>query len=72
MGYRGRVGIFEILRVGEHLHDLIVRRESARAIRKVGLEHGMQTLGQSGWKQVRAGLTSLEEIVRVVSMSEGK
>ena len=72
MGYRGRVGIFEILRVGEHLHDLIVRRESARAIRKVGLDHGMQTLGQSGWKQVRAGLTSLEEIVRVVSMSEGK
>ena len=72
MGYRGRVGIFEILRIGEHLHDLIVRRESARAIRKVGLEHGMQTLGQSGWKQVRAGLTSLEEIVRVVSMSEGK
>jgi len=72
MGYRGRVGIYEILRIGEHLHDLIVRRESARAIRKVGLEHGMQTLGQSGWKQVRAGLTSLEEIVRVVSMSEGK
>ncbi|HEX9784025.1 MAG TPA: ATPase, T2SS/T4P/T4SS family [Opitutaceae bacterium] len=71
LGYRGRVGVFEILRVGEHLHDLIVRRDSARAIRKVALEHGMQTLGQSGWKQVRAGLTSLEEIVRVVSMREG-
>jgi type II secretory ATPase GspE/PulE/Tfp pilus assembly ATPase PilB-like protein len=71
LGYRGRVGIFEILRVGEHLHDLIVRRESARAIRKVALDHGMQTLGQSGWRQVRAGLTSLEEIVRVVSMREG-
>jgi general secretion pathway protein E len=71
LGYRGRVGIFEILRVGEHLHDLIVRRESARAIRKVALEHGMRTLGQSGWGQVRVGLTTLEEIVRVCSMEEG-
>ncbi len=71
LGYRGRVGVFEILRVGEHLHDLIVRRESARAIRKVALEHGMLTLGQSGWKQVRAGATSLEEVVRVLSMNEG-
>jgi general secretion pathway protein E len=71
LGYRGRVGVFEILRMGEHLHDLIVRRESARAIRRVAIDHGMLTLGQSGWKQVRAGLTSLEEIVRVVSMREG-
>ncbi|RME67343.1 MAG: type II/IV secretion system protein [Verrucomicrobia bacterium] len=69
-GYRGRIGIFEILRVGEHLHDLIVRRESSRVIRKVAIEHGMQTLGQSGWKQVRKGLTSLEEVVRTVSMAE--
>jgi hypothetical protein len=30
----------------------------------------MQTLGQSGWKQIRAGLTSLEEIVRVVSVTD--
>jgi general secretion pathway protein E len=71
LGYRGRVGIFETLRVGEHLHDLIVRRESARAIRRVAIEHGMQTLAHSGWKQVRAGLTSLEEVVRECSMQEG-
>ncbi len=70
LGYRGRVGIFEILRVGEHLHDLIVRRESSRAIRKIAIDHGMRTLGQSGWGQVRAGLTTLEEIVRVCSMDE--
>jgi type II secretory ATPase GspE/PulE/Tfp pilus assembly ATPase PilB-like protein len=70
LGYRGRVGVFEILRVSEHLHDLIVKRESARAIRRVALQHGMQTLGQSGWKQIRANLTSLEEIVRVVSVTD--
>ena len=70
LGYRGRVGVFEILRVSEHLHDLIVKRESARAIRRVALKHGMQTLGQSGWKQIRGNLTSLEEIVRVVSVTD--
>lgn len=70
LGYRGRVGVFEILRVSEHLHDLIVKRESARAIRRVALQHGMQTLGQSGWKQIRGNLTSLEEIVRVVSVAD--
>jgi len=71
LGYRGRLGLFEILRVDEHYHDLIVRRESARAIRKLGLEQGMRTLEQSGWMQVKRGLTSLEEVIRVVSMSQG-
>jgi general secretion pathway protein E len=71
LGYRGRLGLFEILRVDEHYHDLIVRRESARAIRKLGLEQGMRTLEQSGWTQVKRGLTSLEEVIRVVSMSQG-
>jgi type II secretory ATPase GspE/PulE/Tfp pilus assembly ATPase PilB-like protein len=72
LGYRGRVGIFEILRVGEHLHDLIVGRDSARAIRRLAMEHGMRSLGQSGWQQVKAGHTSLEEVVRECSMQEGK
>ncbi|TVR50729.1 MAG: type II/IV secretion system protein [Puniceicoccaceae bacterium] len=70
LGYRGRVGLFEILRVDETFHELIVKRESARAIRKLGLEHGMQTLERSGWSQIRAGLTSLEEVVRIVSMND--
>ncbi|MBL4575071.1 MAG: type II/IV secretion system protein [Opitutaceae bacterium] len=71
LGYRGRLGLFEILRVDESFHDLIVNKESARAIRKLGLEKGMRTLEQSGWMQVKKGLTSLEEVVRVVSMAQG-
>jgi type II secretory ATPase GspE/PulE/Tfp pilus assembly ATPase PilB-like protein len=71
LGYRGRLGLFEILRVDEHYHDLIVGRESARAIRKLGLEQGMRTLEGSGWMQVKRGLTSLEEVIRVVSMDQG-
>lgn len=72
LGYRGRVGVFEILRVDEKLHDLIVQRDSARAIRKVAVDAGMITLEHAGWKQVLAGHTTLEEIVRVLSMAEGK
>ncbi len=72
LGYRGRVGVFEILRVDERLHDLIVKRESARQMRKVAVDGGMASLEMAGWKQVRAGLTTLEEIVRVLSMAEGK
>ncbi len=72
LGYKGRVGVFEILRVEDRLHDLIVQRESARLIRKTAVEAGMATLELAGWKQVRAGLTTLDEIVRVLSMAEGK
>ena len=72
LGYKGRVGVFEILRVEDRLHDLIVQRESARQIRKVAVEGGMAPLELAGWKQVRAGFTTLEEIVRVLSMAEGK
>ncbi len=72
LGYKGRVGVFEVLRVEDRLHDLIVQRESARLIRKTAVEGGMATLELAGWKQVRAGLTTLEEIVRVLSMAEGK
>ena len=70
LGYRGRVGLFEILRLDERYHDLIVRRESAREIRKLGLQAGMRTLEQSGWIQMKAGLTSGEEVIRVLSMAE--
>ena len=71
-GYKGRVGVFEILRVEDRFHDLIVKRESARQIRTEAVGGGMIPLELAGWKQVRAGLTSLEEIVRVLSMAEGK
>lgn len=72
LGYRGRVGLFEILRLDERYHDLIVRRESAREIRKLGLQSGMRTLEQSGWIQIKARLTSAEEVIRVVSMTDTK
>ena len=69
-GFRGRVGLFEILRPTDELRDLIVKREPTRALIQCARSQGMRTLGQSGWLQVRAGLTTLEEVLQVINISE--
>jgi general secretion pathway protein E len=69
-GFRGRVGLFEILEPAPELHDLVIRRESTRTLAKCAREHGMRTLQQSGWQKVRAGLTTLDEVLRVITVSD--
>jgi len=69
LGYRGRVGIFEILRVDDSIHEFIVQKRSAREIRTEALQYGMTTLQMSGWEQLALGRTSLNEIMRY-SMGE--
>jgi type II secretory ATPase GspE/PulE/Tfp pilus assembly ATPase PilB-like protein len=69
-GYRGRIGIFEILRPNDELHDLILKRESARVLSKCARDHGMLTLQHSGWAKVKAGFTTQEELLRVISATE--
>jgi len=64
LGYRGRVGIFELMRMSDALHGLIIKSASAPEIREVALAEGMSTLQSSGWSQVKRGLTSLDEVVR--------
>lgn len=64
LGYRGRVGLFEMLRVDDSIHDLIVQKRSAREIRIRALQHGMTTLQSSGWNQLALGRTSLNEVMR--------
>ncbi len=71
IGYKGRIGIYEILRVTEKMHEPIVKREAAPVIRDIGLKAGMVTLGQSGWNLVLKNLTTLEEVVRTISVKEG-
>ena len=67
-GFRGRIGLFEILRPDEALHELVIRREPTRALAKCAREHGMRTLQQSGWTRVKAGQTTLEEVLRVITV----
>jgi general secretion pathway protein E len=66
-GYRGRIGLFEIFRLNEDMHTLVLKRESTRTLALSAREHGMRTLGQSGWEKVKAGHTTLEEVLRVIT-----
>jgi type II secretory ATPase GspE/PulE/Tfp pilus assembly ATPase PilB-like protein len=67
-GFRGRIGLFEILQP-KPLHDLIIRRESSKALGALARQHGMRTLQQSGWERVKSGHTSLQELLRTISTS---
>ncbi len=67
-GFRGRIGLFEILQP-KPLHDLIIRRESSKALGLLARQHGMRTLQQSGWERVKSGHTSLQELLRTISTS---
>jgi type II secretory ATPase GspE/PulE/Tfp pilus assembly ATPase PilB-like protein len=69
-GYRGRIGLFEIFRLNDDLHELVLKRESTRTLADCARKHGMRTLGQSGWEKVKAGHTTLEEVLRVISASD--
>ena len=69
-GYRGRIGLFEIFRLNDEMHGLVLQRASTRTLADNARQHGMRTLGQSGWAKVKAGHTTLEEVLRVITVSE--
>jgi general secretion pathway protein E len=64
-GYRGRTGIFELLVVTEEIKQQLLKAPNDGALRALGEEHGMVTLRQDGWRKVQAGLTTVEEVLRV-------
>jgi type IV pilus assembly protein PilB len=66
-GYRGRFAVHEVMPVTEEIERLIVEREHSEDIKKMAVAQGMLTLRQAGLTQVRAGYTSIEEILRVVA-----
>ncbi|TAL22572.1 MAG: type II secretion system protein GspE [Frankiales bacterium] len=65
-GYKGRLALHEVMAVSEEIEKLAVEHASALAIGKVALEQGMITLRDDGLAKVKAGHTSMEEILRVV------
>jgi type IV pilus assembly protein PilB len=65
-GYRGRIGLYEVMLRSEEIERLTVERASADAIRTVAIQQGMTTLREDGLAKVRAGITSIEEVARVV------
>ncbi|HKB23661.1 MAG TPA: type II secretion system ATPase GspE [Methylomirabilota bacterium] len=64
-GYRGRTGIYELFPITEDARSLILRRAPSRDIRRQAVEHGMVTLRLDGWRKACAGVTTVEEILRV-------
>jgi type II secretory ATPase GspE/PulE/Tfp pilus assembly ATPase PilB-like protein len=64
-GYHGRTGIFETMLVSTAVRSMIVERVSASEIRKVATLEGMKSLREDGWRLVRSGRTTLEEVLRV-------
>jgi general secretion pathway protein E/type IV pilus assembly protein PilB len=65
VGYSGRLGIYELLVTTERVRKLAHDRASTWDIRRAGIEDGMVTLRQDGWKKVIAGTSSVDEIMRV-------
>ncbi len=65
-GYRGRMGLYEVMPVTEEIERLTVERASSDQIRAVAIEQGMSTLRDDGLDKAIRGSTSLEEIARVV------
>jgi type II secretory ATPase GspE/PulE/Tfp pilus assembly ATPase PilB-like protein len=68
LGFRGRVGMFEILRVTEEIHEHIVKRDSARLIRQTAISQDMRSLMDSGWAHIKAGVTTFEEVMRFAEL----
>jgi type IV pilus assembly protein PilB len=64
IGYKGRIGIFEVLIMNDKLRKLISDRSHTGMLRKAAIESGMRTLRQDGLLKVYDGVTSLEEVIR--------
>jgi type II secretory ATPase GspE/PulE/Tfp pilus assembly ATPase PilB-like protein len=69
-GYRGRSSILELLKVDPGIDELIARRATAREILTAARAKGFKTLADDGVRLVRAGTTSLDEIMRVVDLTD--
>jgi type IV pilus assembly protein PilB len=63
-GYKGRVGLFEVMEMSESLREAVVANAPSTALRKQARQEGMTTLRQSGLLKVREGVTTIEEVVR--------
>ncbi len=70
LGYQGRMGIYELLILNESLRPLILSRAPASTIAQKAIEFGMRTLRTDGWNKVKAGQTTIEEVLRVTQIEE--
>jgi len=65
-GYRGRIGLYEVMPMTEEIERLTVDRASSETVKRVAVDQGMYTLRDDGLQKAASGLTSIEEIARAV------
>lgn len=65
-GYKGRIGIHEVLEVSDTIRDAIIQRFSAAQIEEIAIKEGMTTMFEDGMRKVAAGITTVEEVLRVM------
>jgi type IV pilus assembly protein PilB len=63
-GYKGRIALYEVLRVGDEVREQILQGASAGEIKKEAIQLGMKTLRQAALQKLREGVTSVEEILK--------
>ena len=64
-GFRGRIGIYELLVVDDSIRQHILNKSTSQEIREMARKKGMTTLREDGWKKVAEGITTVEEVLRV-------
>jgi type II secretory ATPase GspE/PulE/Tfp pilus assembly ATPase PilB-like protein len=65
-GYKGRIGIFEVLPITQTIKELITKEETADKIEEQAIKEGMLTMVEDGFIKAAQGITSIEEILRVI------
>ena len=65
-GFQGQIGIFEVLRVTEPIRDLLLKKAPVSEIRTRAIKEGMITMFEDGLQKVEKGVTTVEEVMRVV------
>ena len=69
-GYQGRSGIYELLQNSEAIQAQVIKKAPATVIGQLARSEGMKTLREYGWGRALAGVTSIEEVLRVTQISE--
>ena len=64
-GYRGRIGIFEVIFMNEELRDMTLQHVSTSELRRLAVKLGMKSLREDGWQKVTKGMTTIDEILRL-------
>ncbi len=70
-GYKGRLGLYEIMLLDDDIRDMIIQHASTQVLRQAAKARGMRTLRQSGLMAIYDGITTIEEVVRETIMEEG-